>query len=207
MPKVSSKATNNHPQPQTPPPAWKGMSIGRPPKHDYNGDDFYDEVFFLAFNGATDAEIASAMGLSDNTFNQMKSGDYEHWQDEKGKAHTERLVKVLARARRRIVQAIRGKYLQAALGGQEVENVTTTTRHLKIDGQVTDDEEVQVTRTKTKTLPNMQALATLLYHHDPEWRKVQRGLDEESSDIPQEIESGVDICKWIEQEVATNAKS
>ena len=104
MPQVSSNNTN-----QESPKPWKGMSKGRPPKHDYNGDDFYDEVFFLAFNGANDAEIASAMGLSDNTFNQMKNGEYEHWQDEKGKAHTERLVKVLARARRRILQAIKGK--------------------------------------------------------------------------------------------------
>ena len=28
----------------------------------------------------------------------------------------------------------------------------------------------------------MQAISTLLYHHDPEWRKVERKLDEEKSD-------------------------
>ena len=48
----------------------------------------------------------------------------------------------------------------------------------------------------------MQALSTLLFHYDADWRKVQRGADEESSDIPQEIESGIDVAKWIEQEVS-----
>lgn len=186
--------------------AWAGMSRGRPPKHNYDGEDFYDEVFYLAFNGATDAEIASAMGLSEKTFSQMKNGTYAAWKNERGERYTEHLCKVLTRARKRIIQAVRGKYLQAALGGQEVENITTTTRHLKIDGQVTEDEEVQVTRTRTKTQPNMQALATLLYHYDPEWRKVQRGLDVEASDVPQEIETGIDICKWINQEVTQTNK-
>lgn len=181
---------------------WKGISSkGWKPKHDYDGDDFYDEIFYMAFNGATDAEIACALDLSATAFSLMKHGKYDIWNDEENKRRGTRILKVLERARRRIVQAIRGKYLQAALGGQEVENVTTVTRHLRIDGQMTDDEEVQVSRTKTKTLPNMQALSTLLFHYDNEWRKVQRGTDEETQEIPQEIESGIDVAKWIEKEV------
>lgn len=179
------------------------MSAGRPPKYDYDGDEFYDEIFFLAFNDANDGEIAYSMGLTESVFNLMKNGNYEAWTEEENKRRSERLSKVLARARKKIIQAVRGKYLQAALGGQDVENVSTTKRHLVVDGRMTDDVEVQTTTTKTKTLPNMQALATFLYHHDPEWRKVQRGLDEEAQDIPTEVEKGIDIEKWIEQEVTS----
>lgn len=182
---------------------WKGMSIGRPPKYDYDGDEFYDEIFFLAFNDANDGEIAYSMGLTETAFNLMKNGKYDKWSEEENRRRSERLVKVLARARKKIIQAVRGKYLQTALGGQDVENVSTTKRHLVVDGRMTDDVEVQTTTTKTKTLPNMQALATFLYHHDPEWRKVQRGLDEEAQDIPTEVEKGIDIEKWIEQEVTS----
>ena len=132
----------------------------------------------------------------------MKNGKYDKWSAEENERRSSRMAKVLARARKQILRAIRGKYLQAALGGQEIENVTTVTRHLRIDGQITNNEEVQVSTTRTKTLPNMQALSTLLFHYDADWRKVQRGADEESSDIPQEIESGIDVAKWIEQEVS-----
>ncbi|MBQ9340044.1 MAG: hypothetical protein IJS13_06910 [Paludibacteraceae bacterium] len=182
---------------------WKGMSTkGWQRKHDYDSDDLYDEMYYLAFNGATDSEIACALNLSETAFSLMKNGKYDKWSAEENERRGSRMVKVLARARKQILRAIRGKYLQAALGGQEIENVTTVTRHLRIDGQITDNEEVQVSTTRTKTLPNMQALSTLLFHYDADWRKVQRGADEESSDIPQEIESGIDVAKWIEQEVS-----
>lgn len=196
--KVSSDSNNQQKDEKKP---WAGMSTGRPPKYDYDGDDFYDEVFFLAFNAATDAEIAYSMGLTETAFNLMKNGKYDKWSKEDNQRRSDRLVKVLARARKKITQAVRTKYLQSALGGQDVENVATTKRHLIVNGKVTEDWEVQTTTTKTKTLPNMQALATFLYHHDAEWRKIQRGQDEEANDIPTEIETGIDVEKWIEKEM------
>ncbi len=200
----AEQSQNTPTQKQTAPP-WKGMSAGRKAKNDYDSDDFYDEVFFLAFNGASDAEIACAFDITPTYFSLIKSGKVVKWSDEENVRRSARLVKVLERARKKIVQAIKGKYLQAALGGQKVEHVSTVTRKLRIDGRLTEDEEVQTTVTTTQTLPNMQALATLLYHHDPEWRKVQRGQDEEASDIPTEIETGIDICRWIEKEVTSSA--
>lgn len=185
---------------QQPIAPWNGMSThGWKKKHDYDSDDLYDEIFYLAFNGATDAEIACALDLSETAFSLMKNGKYERWTQEENERRGSRIVKVLARARTRIVQAIRGKYLQAALGGQDVENVTTVTRYLRIDGQITNNEEVQVSRTKTKTLPNLQALSTLLFHYDSDWRKVQRGED---NNLHQDVETGIDVCRWIEQEVS-----
>ena len=48
---------------------------------------------------------------------------------------------------------------------------------------------------------NVQALATWLYHHDPEWRKVQRKQDTEASEIPVDVKKGVSIDAWIKREV------
>ncbi|MBR1525239.1 MAG: hypothetical protein IJ640_01080 [Prevotella sp.] len=191
---------------KAPTPPWKGMSKGRQAKNDYDSDDFYDEVFFLAFNGASDAEIANAFDITPTYFSLIKSGKVVKWSDEDNARRSARLVKVLERARKKIMQAIKGKYLQAALGGQEVESVSTVTRLVRVDGQATPAEMVQETRTKTKTLPNMQALATLMFHYDKDWRKVQRGLDDETQDIPTNIETGIDIHKWIEKEVGVNLK-
>ena len=65
---------------------------------------------------------------------------------------------------------------------------------------LTDKSVVQ--EGETELAPNMQALTTWMYHHDPEWRKVERKLDEDASDIPADINHGIDIGKWIEKEVS-----
>lgn len=191
---------------QAPDAPWKGMSRGRQAKNDYDSDDFYDEVFFLAFNGASDAEIACAFDITPTYFSLIRNGKVVKWTDEENARRSARLVKVLERARKKIAQAIKGKYLAAALGGQDVESVSTTTRMVRMAGSETPVEVVQETRTKTKTLPNMQALATLMFHYDKDWRKVQRGLDDETQDIPTNIETGIDIHRWIEREVGIDTE-
>ena len=96
----------------------------------------------------------------------------------------------------KINSIVRGAYLKAALGGKKIKNKTVTTRKLKIDGVYTEDEEIQTTEGETELPPNMQALSTWLYHHDEEWRKVERRQDEES-DLHRE--NGIDIDKWMEE--------
>jgi hypothetical protein len=194
------------PQPETPPAPWKGMSKGRQEISDWDSDDFYDEVFFLAFNGASDAEIACAFDITPTYFSLIKHGKVAHWSAEDNAHRSARLVKVLERARKKILQAIKGKYLQAALGGQDVESVSTVTRKMRIPGEETPVDVIQETVTRTKTLPNMQALATLMFHYDKDWRKVQRGQDDDTTGIPQDIETGIDIHKWIEREVGVSTE-
>lgn len=177
---------------------WDGMSKERHTKFDYDGDEFYDEVFFYAFNGASNAEIACAMGLSPNTFGKMVAGHYERWNEKENKHYSERLARVLERARKKTLQIVKAKYIEEALGGKR-RLVHEVHRKLRKDGEYTDDEEIQSTYAVTQ--PNMQALATFLYHHDPEYRKVQRNQDIEASDIPQDIDKGIDITQWIDQEV------
>ena len=181
--------------------------MARPRKFDYDSDDFYDEILALAMQGLNDAEIADALqdkfgeSLDPETFNCMKNGNYINWSKKENERRSARFIKVLARGRRKTTSLVRGAYLKAALGGKKVKTKTTVRRRLRVDGVYTDDEEIQTSETETEMPYNVQALATWLYHHDPEWRKVQRKQDAEASDVPTDIKKGVDIDAWIKKEV------
>lgn len=181
--------------------------MARPPKFDYDSDDFYDEILALSMQGLNDAEIADALGdkfgqtLNPDVFGSMKNGNYAQWTEEENQRRSERLNRVLARGRRKTTSLVRGAYLKAALGGKKIKTRTVVTRRLKLDGMYTDDEEIQTSETETEMPYNIQALATWLYHHDPEWRKVQRKQDTETSEIPVDIKKGVSIDAWIKREV------
>ena len=176
--------------------------MGRPRKFDYDSDDFYDEILALAMQGMTDAEIADALcdkfgeSLSPDTFSMMKNGNYDKWSDEENGRRSSRIVRVLARGRRKINSIVRGAYLKAALGGKKLKNKTTTTRKVRYpDGTETDDEDVSTTIAEIEQPANIQALSTWLYHHDEEWRKVERNQDDDGSVYS---ENGIDIDKWME---------
>ena len=134
------------------------------------------------------------VSLSPEVFYCMKNGNYEAWSDDENKRRSARLSKVLARGRRKINSIVRGAYLKAALGGKKIKNKTVTTRKLKIDGVYTEDEEIQTTEGETELPPNMQALSTWLYHHDEEWRKVEK-KQEDDKDVSSN--GSIDIEKWI----------
>ena len=91
-----------------------------------------------------------------------------------------------------------------ALGGIKTKHVSTVKRRLRIDGELTDNEEIQTTTQEIESAPSLQALSTWLYHFDPEWRKRQRGetsAEEDPMAVPNDIEKGIDITQWIDQEV------
>jgi len=177
------------------------------PKFDYNSNEFYEELFALAFQGLTDAEIADGLSdkfgqtLTPGVFCKMKNGNYEGWNKKQNEERSERISQVLAHARRKINSIVRGAYLKAALGGKKIKSKTITKRKLRIDGVYTDDEDIQTSETEQELPYNMQAMSTWLYHHDEEWRKVERKQDEDASDIPSEINQGVNIDSWIKKEV------
>lgn len=162
--------------------------MARPRKFDYDSDDFYDEILALSMQGMTDAEIADALqdrfgqSLDPEVFNTMKNGNYPHWSEEENARRSERLKKVLARGRRKMNNAVRGAYLKAAIGGKVIKSKTVVRRRLKVDGVYTKDEEIQTSETETELPYNVQALATWLYHHDPEWRKKSMKKDIEESE-------------------------
>ena len=182
--------------------------MGRPKKFDYDSDDFYDEILALSMQGLTDAEIADALedkfgtSLSPEVFSCMKNGNYEAWSDVENKRRSARLSKVLARGRRKINSIVRGAYLKAALGGKKLKNKSTTTRRLKLpDGTLTEEEDIQTTVSEIEQPANIQALSTWLYHHDEEWRRIERRQDEDNT---LERENGIDIDKWMEENESEN---
>jgi len=181
-------------------------------KFDYDSDDFYDEILALAMQGMTDAEIADALvgkfgvSLSPEAFCCMKNGNYENWTEEENRRRSAKFIKVLARGRRKITSIVRGAYLKAALGGKKVKSKSVVKRKLLVNGEYTDDEVIQTTEGEQELPYNVQALATWLYHHDPEWRKVERKQDVDATDIPLGVRKGVDIDAWIKREIETDDK-
>lgn len=193
------------------------------PKFDYDSREWYTAIHALAMAGFGDAEIAASIGekiqeyrnasggepltpsqlegIDRQTFSKMKGGRYDKWTDEQNKERGDRITQVLEQARMKVNGIVKGTYLRLALGGKKVKNKGTTYRRLKIDGVYTDDEEIQRSETEVELPPNIQALANWLYHHDPEWRKRQRGTDEETSDLPREIVRGINVEDWIDKEM------
>lgn len=179
-----------------------------PKKHDYDAEEFYQDIFGFAMQGFNDAEIADALDLDPETFTCMKNGNYIGWNEEDNKRRGDRILKVLARGRRKVNAIVRGRYLKAAIGGIKTKNVSTVKRPVydPATGLKIEDQVVQINEAEFESPPNVQALATWLYHHDPDWRRVQRGLDTEASDVPENVEHGIDIDAWIRKETEAKAE-
>lgn len=157
---------------------------GRKPKFDYRSKEFLSQVETYAKKGFTDKEIAFALGLNPTYFYEMKSKYSE-------------ITDVLARGRATITAAVRAKFLAMALGG--IKTKSTVVRKLKDqDGNLIGEEELQVS--ESELAPNLQAMSVWLYHHDDEWRKVERRQDEDA-DIPKDINHGISIDSWIKDKL------
>lgn len=160
-------------------------------RFDYDDIGFYNEIFNLASQGLTDAEIADGLngkdgeGLSPSTFSAMKNGNYALWSDEENERRSKMIRQAIERGARRIISAVRSQYLKLGLGGKKVKTRTVVRRKMKVGGVYTDDEEIQTTETETELPPSAAVLARYLLHHDAEWRKIERGEEErEESKAP-----------------------
>lgn len=181
------------------------------PKFDYEGEEFYEEIKNLAMQGQKDSEIAYSLAdkfgvaLTPAVFIRMKNGSYEGWNEEINKERSEKISLSLERGREKINSLVRGRFLKTALGGIKVKGVSTIKRHMIVDGVKTEDMIVETRETEQETPPNMQALATWLYHFDSEWRKIQKmKADEESDKLPFDAKKGVSIDAWIKREIEEN---
>ena len=187
------------------------------PKYDYDGDKFYKRIGELAAKGFNDSEIADLLDLDEPVFNKMKNGKYECWNNEENKRRGERITQVLTRSRQQIVGALRGTYIRAALG--QVKPKSRTVKYIEERcecggaencpicgglGRVVRSDKWITLETEAETAPNMQALATLLYHYDKDWRKVERKLDEEATDVPENVKNGISIEDWINSKLNGN---
>lgn len=185
---------------------------GAQQKIDYDDDEFYFAIYELALNGMTNDEIADSLdsklgegkSLEPKTFGKMVNGNYPIWDKETNERRSARIKRILAKARRKTNALVRGRFLKVALGGIKTKNVSTVKRRLRIDGQLTDDEEIQTTTVESESAPSLQALQLWLRHHDPEWRKREMGQFGDEADptaVPENVNKGIDIAAWIDQEV------
>lgn len=176
------------------------------PKFDYDGIAFYEEIERLAGKGSSESEIAYLLAdkfgvdLNPATFNNMKCGNYGNWTKEQNELRSVKIRQSLERGRYQVNSIVRGRFLKSALGGVIVKGKSVTKRHMIVNGEQTDDMIVETRETEQETPPNLQALSTWLYHFDPEWKKVQRGKDEDDN-LPFDPKKGISIQKWIEKEI------
>lgn len=193
------------------------------PKFNYDGEEFYKEIYALAMQGLNDAEIAYALGdnlgvvldddgnviheseikgLDPDTFAAMKEGSYPLWTDEEKERRCKRIKKELAHGRAKVMGIVRGRYLKAALGGIKIKGKVTRKRYNIING-IADMQNMvmEETNSEQETAPNMQALANFLYHHDPQFRNIQKGI--EDGDMIVRVKNGVAINAWLEKENET----
>ena len=189
------------------------------PKFNYDGEDFYKEIYALAMQGLQDAEIAynlgdslgvandengvpyetEARGLTPTTFAEMKAGKYDCWTAEENERRSKRINEELAHGRAKILGIVRGRYLKAALGGIKIKGSVTRKRYNVINGaKDLDNMVMEETESVSETAPNMQALANFLYHHDPQFRNIQKGIEE--GDLLIKVKNGVSIGAWLEKE-------
>lgn len=174
-------------------------------KFDYDGDEFYDALEKLAMRGYTVQEAAYGLEeffgvfLNPTSLDDMKNGTYSGWTPEENKKYGQRISEAWARGQAKILGLVRGRYLKAALGGIKIKGRSTRKRHLVVDGKQTDDLVVEETETEQETPPNIGALGRWLYQNDPEWRKVQRGTEDEN--LPFDPKKGVSIRAWIQKEI------
>ena len=156
------------------------------PKHDYDSEDFYKRIEGLAMNGYTDEEIANELNLCREVFTCMKNGNYENWTDEENKRRGDRITNVLAHGRTRIVKFVQDKC--------ECMGADKKCPYCGGTGWVTLTDKAVVQETEMELPPNMQAISTLLYHHDPTWRKMENKQTDEDALYS---ENGIDIDKWM----------
>lgn len=188
------------------------------PKFNYDSEDFYKEIYALAMQGLNDEEIAYSLGdnlgvadnktsrpetdikgLTPSVFSKMLNGKYEGWNDEENARRSARISQELAHGRARVLGIVRGRYLKAALGGIKIKGKVVRKRYNIVNGEPDEMNMVmEETNSEQETAPNMQALANFLYHHDTQFRNIQRGIEE--GDIAIKVKNGVSISAWLERE-------
>lgn len=185
-------------------------------KYDYADEQgmFYKKIDQLAGQGMTDGEIAAQLDINRDVFSRMKNGHYEGWNKTENAKYSSLISHILARAREKALGVARAAYYRAAIGGRKIKSVTTRyvqarcicngndakCPHCGGTGIIVLTDKAVVQETESELAPNMQALSTFMYHHDPNWRKIQRGIEDEE-ELPQNVKTGIPVSHWIDSEM------
>lgn len=149
------------------------MNQGRKPKYSYTDVNFLMNLESYAKKGLTDKEIATSLNITPECFSRRK------------KRHPE-IVNALKKGRTIINALLKSKLLQMALGGIVIKGY----KH-----RVTVGDQI-VTTTIRDSAPNLQAICNWLYHHDEEWRSIEKKEDIASTHKNTTAE------KWVRNQIA-----
>lgn len=130
---------------------------------DYEGDDI------------DGLELESTEGIPDNlnpeVFSRMKNGEYDGWNEQENKLRGMLICQALSQARVKLSLLYKGVYDKLAMGKWKTKTVTTVVRD-GFDKEGNKVNDTIVTTTEQELPPNMQALSTWRFNHDPEFRKT-----------------------------------
>lgn len=110
-------------------------------------------------------------GLEPSVFSRMKNGKYDGWNEQENKLRSMLICQALQRARVKLSLVYKGVYDKLALGKWKTKSKTTTTRET-VNKEGEPYKETTTTVTETELPPNMQAITTWRFNHDPEFRKA-----------------------------------
>ncbi len=118
-----------------------------------------------------DVDSISEEGISPEVFSRMKSGTYDGWSEQENKLRSMLICQVLQRARAKLSLYYKGVYDKMALGKLKVKTTQTVEKHT-VNKEGNPYTETVTTTTEQELPPNLQAITTWRFHHDPEFRKA-----------------------------------
>lgn len=146
----------------------KTGKAGRPPKYDYESEEFAQMVEVYAKKGFTDKEIALELGISPALFSKKKE-------------EISSISETLSRARARINATVRAAYLRTAMGGKRIHIEQYVQRKCECKGKDPECEicggsgwltpEQNRIVTEQELAPSQSALDRWLMNNDEEWRE------------------------------------
>jgi hypothetical protein len=109
--------------------------------------------------------------LAPEVFSRMKNGNYDKWTEQENKLRSMLIGQALSRARVKLNLLYKGVYDKMAMGKWKTKTTTTVERNT-VTKEGVPFTETTTTVTEQELPPNMQAISTWRFNHDPEFRKT-----------------------------------
>lgn len=110
-------------------------------------------------------------GLAPEVFSRMKNGNYDKWTEQENKLRSMLIGQALSQARVKLNLLYKGVYDKLAMGKWKTKSTTKVEKNT-INKEGIPYTETVTTITEQELPPNMQALTTWRYNHDPEFKKT-----------------------------------
>lgn len=109
--------------------------------------------------------------LAPEVFSRMKNGNYDKWTEQENKLRSMLIGQALSQARVKLNLLYKGVYDKLAMGKWKTKTTTKVEKNT-INKEGTPYTETITTTTEQELPPNMQALTTWRFNHDPEFKKT-----------------------------------